>query len=216
MTEYIKGLLSGLTKTDKTGFSEHIITVPMHLLDDVLAEVAARWVAADDPWQRYDEAWPQWKGSLPVSRLQYPEHPKEYATVRVWRTRVYSDGAVHHDRAVYSFISVLEHGASKTAQEWAAELSDAVQRRDLTYQALMPSSIVADVLRSIDGGPIRPSRSRVHDYSTGDNSRMVPDGYEEVSLCYWARDNDPIIKGHWLAPWVDVMRKSDDSDEVTL
>lgn len=213
MTDHTKGLLAGLTKTDQTGFSEHTITVPMHLLDDVLADAAAGWVAADEPWQRYDrEGWHQWKGSLPVSRLAYPEHPKEYATVRVWRTRVYSDGAVHHDRAVYSYVSVLEHGQRKTALEWAAELSDAVQRRDLTYRALMPSAIVADVLSSIDGGPIRPSRSRVHDYSTGDSSRMVPEGYEEVSLCYWARDEDPIIKGHWLAPWMDVMSKS----EVTL
>jgi hypothetical protein len=212
MSEHVQELLSGLFKTDKTGFSEHICAVPMHLLDDVLTEVKARWVAADQPWQKYDSDWHQWKGSLPVSRLAYPEHPTDYATVRVWRTRVYSDGAVYHDRAVYSFISVVTHGTSKTVQEWAAELSDAVQRRDLTYKALMPSSIVADVLSSIDGGPIRPSRSRVHDYSTGDNSSMVPDGYEEVSLCYWARDEDPRIKGWWLAPWMDVTRR----DEVTL
>lgn len=209
MNTHVNDIIHGLTKTDKTGFSEHVcLPVPTELLDDVLAEARSRWVNAEQPWQRYDELWYQWQGSLPISRLQMPEHPKEYATVRVWRTRVWSNATMHHDNATYSFVSVIEYGAAKTASEWVAEVSAASLRRDLTYQALVPCTLSEQVVREVSAikecGPIRPIRTTVHECSTGDTA-LVPEGYHEIFLAYWARDEDPIVKGYWLAPWVDVL-----------
>lgn len=211
MIAHINDILHGLAMIDKTGFTEHVcLPVPAELLDDVLAQARQRWVTPDKPWQRYDEMWHQWQGSLPISRLQMPEHPREYATVRVWRTRVWSNDTMPHDQATYSFISVIEHGPAKTASEWVAEVSKAVLRRDLTYKALVPCTLSEEVVREVlnmkERGPIRPIRTTVHECSTGDTT-LVPEGYHEIFLAYWATGEDRIVKGYWLAPWVDVLNR---------
>jgi hypothetical protein len=115
-----------------------------------------------------------------------------------------------HDQATYSFISVIEHGPAKPASEWVAEVSKAVLRRDLTYKALVPCTLSEEVVREVlnmkERGPIRPIRTTVHECSTGDTT-LVPEGYHEIFLAYWATGEDRIVKGYWLAPWVDVLNR---------